>query len=221
MSGQHRGAAGDDLASCQVRCHVAHRNRDRAGVVGEPIWPPGPLAPLEVTGGPVRVARGAEDSETSRACGSSPYQSGTGVFEEEGMTVKERWFPSHLREMDREECLELLASVPVGRVAYCVLSGPVVLPVNYVLDGEDIIFRTSPHKELGRQMLRGSVAFQIDDYDEFNQSGWSVLVRGSAEYDDPDEVRPEDQPGPWAEGNRILIVRIRPRLITGRRLFPA
>src|SRR5688500_5007952 len=98
---------------------------------------------------------------------------------------------------------------------------PVVVPVNHVLDGEDIIFRTSPHTDLGRQMIRGQVAFEVDDFDEFNECGWSVLVQGTAEYDDSDELWPDDRPRPWAEGTRNLVVRIRPRLITGRRLLGA
>ena len=48
------------------------------------------------------------------------------------MTDHERWFPSHLREMTKDECLGLLAGHQVGRVAYCDELGPVVLPVNYV-----------------------------------------------------------------------------------------
>ena len=135
--------------------------------------------------------------------------------------IGDRWFPSHVREIPIEECLELLASRPVGRVAYVISGGPVVVPVNHVLDGEDIIFRTSPHTDLGRQMIRGRVAFEVDDFDEFNQSGWSVLVQGSAEYDDSDTVWPVDRPQPWAEGTRILVVRIRSHLITGRRLLGA
>lgn len=135
--------------------------------------------------------------------------------------LSDRWYSSHVREIERDECFELLASRPVGRVAYSIPNGPVVLPVNFALDGEDILFRTSPHTELGKKMRTGQVAFQVDDFDEFNQSGWSVLVRGSAEYDDSDQLYPEDSPGPWAEGTRNLVVRIRPRLVTGRRLLPA
>jgi nitroimidazol reductase NimA-like FMN-containing flavoprotein (pyridoxamine 5'-phosphate oxidase superfamily) len=50
------------------------------------------------------------------------------------MSPDERWFPSHLREMEQVECLDLLAAHQVGRVAYSDALGPVVLPVNYALD---------------------------------------------------------------------------------------
>lgn len=133
----------------------------------------------------------------------------------------ERWYPSHMTELSTEECYELLASRPVGRIAFIVDGTPIILPVNHTVDGDDILFRTSPRTELGRRMIRGRVAFEVDDFDEFNQSGWSVLFQGSVEYDDSDVLVPEDRPQPWAEGVRNLVVRIRPRLVTGRRLLGA
>lgn len=135
--------------------------------------------------------------------------------------TSDRWYPSHMTEIPTEECYELLASRTVGRVAFVVQGSPVVLPVNHAVDGEDVVFRTSPRTELGRSMIRGQVAFQVDDFDEFNQTGWSVLVQGSVAYDDSEEPWPEDKAQPWAEGVRNLVVRIRPRLVTGRRLLGA
>lgn len=133
--------------------------------------------------------------------------------------TSDRWYPSRVEELTTEECYELLALRPVGRIAYLVDGNPMVVPVNHVVDGEDIVFRTSPRTELGRRMIRGRVAFEVDDFDEFNQSGWSVVLQGSVEYDDSDEVWPEDQGRPWAEGVRNLVVRVRPHNVTGRRLL--
>ena len=96
---------------------------------------------------------------------------------------------------------------------------PIVVPVNHLVDGDDIIFRTSPHTELGRSMARGQVAFQVDDFDDFTQAGWSVLVKGTVEYDDSDPPPVRERPQPWAEGVRGLVVRIRPSQVTGRRLI--
>jgi len=50
--------------------------------------------------------------------------------------------------LDRDECLELLAADGVGRLAVVQASTPAVFPVNYVLDGEDIIFRSDPGTKL-------------------------------------------------------------------------
>lgn len=133
--------------------------------------------------------------------------------------ANEPWYADHFRVLSHEECLELLAARPVGRVAFLDAEWPVVLPVNHVLDGSDIVFRTSPHSRLGRKMASGQVCFEVDDFDVAERTGWSVLVRGEAEYDDSDILYPSDQPGPWADGTRSLIVRIRPQTVTGRRLL--
>lgn len=131
----------------------------------------------------------------------------------------ERWFPSRLTMLSSGECYELLASRSVGRVAFVVDGAPSVAPVNHRVDGDDIVFRTSPHSELGRSMAHGPVAFQVDEFDDFSQSGWSVLMQGYAAYDDADSVPPDARPRPWAEGVRGLTVRIRPLQVTGRRLI--
>jgi hypothetical protein len=50
-----------------------------------------------------------------------------------------------LVDLSRDECLELLGAMSVGRIAYTTDDGPRVLPVNYVLEGESVVsapFRT-------------------------------------------------------------------------------
>lgn len=138
------------------------------------------------------------------------------------MRLNERWFPGHLREMSTAECLELLADHQVGRVAYCDDSGPVVLPVNYVLDQGTVLIHVAPYSALASRLHASAAAFELDEFDEYTESGWSVLVRGSADYVEADDL-PEDDEGlhPWAEGLRTLHVRITPHDISGRRLLPA
>jgi hypothetical protein len=138
------------------------------------------------------------------------------------MTSKELWFPSHIKEIPRDECLELLASRPVGRIAYCDEGGPVALPVNYVLHGESVMFRISPHSLMARHLRNGPASFQVDEFDEYTQTGWSVLLRGHAEFIEYDELPdPDSRPTPWAEGHRTFHVRLTPTRITGRRLLEA
>jgi uncharacterized protein len=137
------------------------------------------------------------------------------------MTDAPSWFRGHLQELSREECLDLLASKSVGRVAYCAPEGPEVLPLNYVLLGDSLLFRTAPHSALGQRLRLDVAAFQVDEIDDYTESGWSVLLRGMVtpvEYDDlpPAEQRPQ----PWAAGSRPLHLRLAPRTITGRRLLP-
>jgi len=48
-----------------------------------------------------------------------------------------------LEVLTYDECLQLLGSVPVGRVAFVTGGNPVILPVNHVLDGRAIAFRVA------------------------------------------------------------------------------
>jgi nitroimidazol reductase NimA-like FMN-containing flavoprotein (pyridoxamine 5'-phosphate oxidase superfamily) len=100
------------------------------------------------------------------------------------MTSDDRWFPSHRKELGEPECLELLAEHHVGRVAYCDDLGPVVLSVNYAVDQGTILIQTSPHSTLASRLRTAPASFEIDEFDQYTQTGWSVLVRGSAAYVD-------------------------------------
>jgi nitroimidazol reductase NimA-like FMN-containing flavoprotein (pyridoxamine 5'-phosphate oxidase superfamily) len=122
------------------------------------------------------------------------------------------------RELPEAECLELLKTKQLGRVAYHD-QGPVVLPVKYVLDEDTVLFRTSPHSSLAQHMRATHAAFQVDEIDDETDAGWSVLIRGRATYVDCSDL-PEvaDRAPPWHEGVQSLHVRITPRVISGRRL---
>lgn len=136
--------------------------------------------------------------------------------------------PSHatdrggLEVLPSDECLQLLASQPVGRVAFIDAGEPVVLPVNHRVDGWAIVFRTDLGGKLRTALLQRPVAFEVDAYDTEARTGWSVLVRGVADIvDDHDTVRRLDELGlsPWATGHdRPYWIRIRPEEISGRRI---
>ena len=136
------------------------------------------------------------------------------------MNTTAHWFKSHLRDIPRDECFELLKSRQVGRVGFVDPDGPVVLPVNYVIHDESVLIATSPANSLSRHAVGRPVAFEVDEIDEFNESGWSLLVRGQASLVPKDEL-PEEQPNPWVDGNRSLVFRISPSQISGRYLLPA
>ena len=76
------------------------------------------------------------------------------------MSPAERWFPSHLKEIDKAECLELLTSHEVGRVAYCDGLGPVVLPVNYGMDHDTVLIQISPHSTLATHLRSAPASFE-------------------------------------------------------------
>jgi uncharacterized protein len=119
-----------------------------------------------------------------------------------------------------EDCLRLLASVPVGRVGFNIDGELVVLPVNHAVDGQDVVFRSARGSKLSAAESLSFVVFEADEYDARSRTGWSVMVNGRAEtvYDDT-ETQSLDALGlaPWANAvDRPFWVRIRPNSITGR-----
>lgn len=127
-------------------------------------------------------------------------------------------------EIDRVECLELLSAVSVGRVGYTTDDGPRILPVNFSLVDQQVVFRTSAFGEIARHALDRPVAFEVDDVDNFFQEGWSVLVTGRGELLTESELRRlqlGSAPEPWAEGPRTLFLKITSDGLSGRRVLPS
>src|SRR6476659_7249384 len=79
-----------------------------------------------------------------------------------------------------DECLRLLGTVPVGRISFLADGEIVVLPVNYIMDGQDPVFCTARGSKLSAAEGQDIVAFEADEYDATTKSGWSVLVNGRA-----------------------------------------
>ena len=128
-----------------------------------------------------------------------------------------------LESLSREDCLRLLAAEEVGRFVAIVGGRPFVVPVNYVLDGERIVFRTDRGTKL--TAAEGAlVAFEIDSIDRETKTGWSVVVNGQASemstFDGPARVEPLRDMGvdAWAGGDKLHWVAIYPHTITGRRI---
>jgi uncharacterized protein len=127
------------------------------------------------------------------------------------------------QELTKSECFALLAKEHLGRVAVVDDRGPVVFPVNFVLDRHMVVFRTGEGTKLDAAGRGGRVAFEIDGADAAAHTGWSVLVRGEAvEVTGPAELaRLRKLPlAPWAPGAKAHYVRILPALLTGRRILP-
>lgn len=57
-----------------------------------------------------------------------------------------------LRELDEDDCRPLLAGRRLGRLAVPDFGGPVIFPVNYVLDQDLVVFRTDPGSKLEAAM---------------------------------------------------------------------
>src|SRR5688500_12295738 len=118
-------------------------------------------------------------------------------------------------EMPLEECLRLLGTMSVGRIAVAANGeAPIVVPVSYALDGDVIVFRADRGSRLDR--LSGAlVSFEVDVIDPYHKVGWSVLVRGTAREATLEEAHVEVEA--WV-GAPMHWICISPGVITGRRI---
>jgi nitroimidazol reductase NimA-like FMN-containing flavoprotein (pyridoxamine 5'-phosphate oxidase superfamily) len=129
--------------------------------------------------------------------------------------------PVLVAPLNRDECLALLASVPVGRVAITDRAMPAILPVNFLLDGSDVIIRSVSGSKLAAATRSAVVAFEADAYDATQRTGWSVLIVGVAGHvTDPAEVNRLSRLGlqPYIDGAASHYIRIPATQISGRRL---
>jgi nitroimidazol reductase NimA-like FMN-containing flavoprotein (pyridoxamine 5'-phosphate oxidase superfamily) len=131
-------------------------------------------------------------------------------------------FDAHgLEILDRRECLGLLGSVPLGRVVFTDRALPAIQPVNFALDGDDVIIRTSTGSKLGMAMRGAIVAFEADEFDPLGRTGWSVTLVGQARLvEDPDEIALLSRLRlcPWSPGPCDRFVRISGYDLAGRRI---
>lgn len=119
-----------------------------------------------------------------------------------------------------EECWTLLDETSVGRLAMALDGRPEIFPVNYVLDGNTILFRTAAGKKIAGATVVGHVALEIDGYLPQQREAWSVVVKGRARRVDRigDIEAAFDLPlYPWVAHPKPYFVRIEPSEITGRR----
>lgn len=128
-----------------------------------------------------------------------------------------------LQVLDRDECLELLATATIGRIGITSNALPVVLPVNFALIGDYIVIRTGRGTKLDAATRNAVVAFEVDDIDPADQSGWSVLVTGVAReltsQEEVAEVR-TTRPARWAPGPDGRYIALSADIVSGRRILP-
>jgi uncharacterized protein len=126
---------------------------------------------------------------------------------------------SALRQLTSDDCLRLLATVPIGRIIYTRQALPAVELVNFALDSGDIVIRTDRSGKLAAATRGAIVAFEADVVDLEHHSGWSVTAIGpSRAVTDAADIARLQQVGldSWAPGVREHFIRITPQLLNGR-----
>jgi nitroimidazol reductase NimA-like FMN-containing flavoprotein (pyridoxamine 5'-phosphate oxidase superfamily) len=129
-----------------------------------------------------------------------------------------------MRELDRAECLQLLAANRVGRIAVNLPDWPpVIRPVNYVFDerSQAVVFRSDRGSKLHAALRAASAAFEIDGTEPDGSTAWSVIIVGvTEEVTSATEIARLGHLGlqPWAPGAKPHWVRIRATRVSGRRI---
>lgn len=125
-------------------------------------------------------------------------------------------------ELTTEECLDRLCGGNIGRLAFSTPGGLRLVPLNYAVFTGSIVVRTSSYSELGTYGADSQVAFEIDEIDAEQETGWSVVAVGRlervVEASEIQRIRDAWDPEPWAAGARHLYLRLRWGELSGRRL---
>lgn len=126
----------------------------------------------------------------------------------------------HFEALGREQCLDLLESNHLGRVAWQAADLPQILPVTYATHQGSVYFRTTPDGILSELAQPTRVALEVDELDQQTRSGWSIVLHGrTSAVSEPDALAnlwAADSLVPWAGGNRTLFICIRPDRVSGR-----
>lgn len=120
-------------------------------------------------------------------------------------------------KLDREECFRRVAGQELGRVVVRRKDDMDIFPVNYVVAGESIYFRTAEGNKLFTINLNHDVLFEVDEV--VDGKAWSVVIKGNAVVvrDQHEIDRADELPlRPYAPTLKYNYVRIDPTEVSGR-----
>ncbi len=125
-----------------------------------------------------------------------------------------------VEELGRAECLTRMATQRLGRLGVVVDGVPIVLPMQFAMEGETVVLQTNQGAKTLNAPLH-SVSFEVDHVDWDNGVGWSVLLQGygadiSSALDQRSEALRSLTVHSWAPPPADRWLKIIPRKITGR-----
>ena len=127
-----------------------------------------------------------------------------------------------LELLNPAECWTLLGREEIGRLAVFVDGVPEIYPVNFVLDGHTVVFRTDAGSKLRGLVRSPTVCFEVDGADAATELGWSVMLKGKATEltAAADVASAMELPlHHWAHGEKTHWIRIDPFEVSGRRIY--
>jgi nitroimidazol reductase NimA-like FMN-containing flavoprotein (pyridoxamine 5'-phosphate oxidase superfamily) len=125
-----------------------------------------------------------------------------------------------LEALDTEACVRLLSATVFGRLAVVQDGKPVIIVLNHLADGHDLVFRTTPDALISRLTEGRAVhaAYEVDSAFPVGRSGSSVIATGLlARESDPKRLAAaRAHITAWADGERDTILRLRVEHLSGR-----
>jgi nitroimidazol reductase NimA-like FMN-containing flavoprotein (pyridoxamine 5'-phosphate oxidase superfamily) len=121
--------------------------------------------------------------------------------------------------LDRRRCLEYLSAGGLGRVAVNIGALPAILPVQFTMDEERVVFSVGAGTVLHRATRDAVIAFEADGVDTDGRRQWSVTVTGIARHVTGDDV-PRRSPivaVGWAHREAPTMVAVSTEYVSGRR----
>jgi hypothetical protein len=121
--------------------------------------------------------------------------------------------------LDETESRRLLATASMGRLAFTEGAMPTIQPASFAVSGNDVLIPTG----LGSKMAAGSrgavLAFEVDNYDLTERTGWNVTVVGPSRLiRDPTHITALDALGalPWAPATTHCYIALHMAVVRGR-----
>lgn len=116
-----------------------------------------------------------------------------------------------------EQCWGFLREREFGRLAYHLLGEVHIVPINYALDGERLVFMTAEGSKLFGVTANCDVAFEVDDV--AHEHATSVICRGRAHVLEgrAADVVERLPVRPWFDTPKPVVVAIDVEEISGRR----
>ncbi len=119
--------------------------------------------------------------------------------------------------LDRRQCLDYLSSGGLGRIAVNVGALPAILPVQFALDDEQVVFSVGVGTVLHRATRDAVVAFESDGLEPDGRRQWSVSVTGIARHLADGSGRSAVVAPGWTHLETPAMVAISTEYLSGRR----
>lgn len=119
--------------------------------------------------------------------------------------------------LGEDQCWTQLRGQEVGRLVTRIGERIDIFPVNFVVDGRTILFRTAEGSKLFELTVDDHVLFEIDGHTDLD--AWSVVIRGRAErLEAASDVERADALGlrPWIPTLKRNFVRVVPESVSDR-----